>query len=73
MLTKLKLWWYKGRLSSHYDVLEHLESTKCFISPFFCGESMYELRMQQRLQRIEELQCDIRKTKKIIERLEENI
>lgn len=73
MLTKIKLWWHRNQLSASYSVLEYLESTKCFISPFFCGETMYPVRLQERVQRIEEIQCEIRKTKHIIKKLEEEL
>lgn len=54
MLTKLKLWWHKGRLSRLYDILQDLE-----ISVLYCDKAM----IQRNLHRIEEVQRDIRMTK----------
>ncbi len=70
MFTKVKLWWYKGRLSNLQDSLEELESTKCFISEFFCGKTMYPIRLQQRNKEINRVLQEINRVKETIGKLE---
>jgi len=57
-MNKLRKWWITHQsLPYALECIERLEKHRGFISPFFCGETAYPIRLEQNI-------IDIKKAKR---------